>query len=148
MVVQNHSGACFIANFTSLPHLGGGCEVLFWPCLSVCISVCVCVWCVSGQYFGIFFIYRILEDLRRDVDLKIIQDTYRVVLNLQKIDIHMSKVKVTGTVHFFLKVVISQKLRHFIFFHRHLLGYYIRWNNKNLSEQRNDITKTYVNIWL
>ena len=31
--------------------------------------------------------------------------------------------------------------------HRHLLGYSIRWNNKNLYEQRNDVTQKYVNIW-
>ena len=71
---------------------GGGCEVLFSPGLSVCVCVCVCV---SGQYFGI----------RRDIDLKFMQDMYRVVLNTQKnIDRHRSKVKVTGTVHCFLKV--------------------------------------------
>ena len=38
---------------------GGGCEVLFSPGLSVCLSVCVCVClciCVSGQYFGILFL--------------------------------------------------------------------------------------------
>ena len=41
--------------------------------------------------------------IRRDIDLKFIQDTYRVVLNLlKKIDLHRSKV--TGTVHCFLKV--------------------------------------------
>ena len=43
--------------------------------------------------------------IRRDIDLKCIQDTYIVVLNSMKnIDLHMSKVKVTGTVHCFLKV--------------------------------------------
>ena len=79
---------------------GGGCEVLFSPGLSVCLSVCVCVCVVSGQYFGIFF-----SAIRRDIDLKFIQDTYRVVLNsLKKIDLHRSKVKVTGTVHCLLKV--------------------------------------------
>ena len=42
---------------------------------------------------------------RRDIDLKFIQDTYRVVLNaLKNIDLHMIKVKVTGTVHGLLKV--------------------------------------------
>ena len=30
---------------------GGGCEVLFSPCLSVCVYVRV-----SGQYFGILFL--------------------------------------------------------------------------------------------
>ena len=42
---------------------------------------------------------------RRDIDLKFIQDTYRVVLNsLKQIDLYRSKVKVTGTVHCFLNV--------------------------------------------
>ena len=68
-------------------------------CVSVCLSVCVSV-CVSGQYFGILFF-----GYRRDIDLIFIQDTNRVVLNsLNKIDLHMSKVKVTWTVHLFLKV--------------------------------------------
>ena len=35
----------------SLPHPRRGCEVLFWTCMSVCLSVCV-----SGQYFGILFL--------------------------------------------------------------------------------------------
>ena len=43
--------------------------------------------------------------IRRDIDLKFMQDTYRVSLNsLKNIDLHGSKVKVTGTVHCFLKV--------------------------------------------
>ena len=42
---------------------------------------------------------------RRDIDLKLIQDTYRVIINsLNNIDLHMLKVKVTGMVHCFLKV--------------------------------------------
>ena len=46
-----------------------------------------------------------LSAIRRDIDLKFIQDTYRVVLNsLKTFDLHRSKVKVTGTVHCFLKV--------------------------------------------
>ena len=109
---------------------GGGCEVLFSPCLSVCVCVCV-----SGQYFGILFL-RLLE---RDIDLKFIQGAYRVVLNLLKnIDLHRVKVKVTGTVHWFLKVQSYHKnwaIEKFqYFFYRHLLGYSIRWKNKNLSE--------------
>ena len=48
---------------------------------------------------------------RREIDLKFIQDTYRVVLNsLKKVDLHRSKVKVTGTVHCFLKVIFLMKL--------------------------------------
>ena len=43
--------------------------------------------------------------ISRDIDLKFIQDTYRVVINLpKKIDFDRSKVKVTGMVHCFLKV--------------------------------------------
>ena len=49
---------------------GGGCDVLFSPCLFVC---------VSGQYFGIY-----LSAIRRDIDLKFIQDTNRVVPNSLK----------------------------------------------------------------
>ena len=43
--------------------------------------------------------------ISRDIDLKFIQDTNRVVINsLNKIDVDRSKGKVTGTVHCFLKV--------------------------------------------
>ena len=71
----------------------GGCEVLFSPGMSVCVYVrlCVCPADILVFYFSV---------IRRDIDLKFIQDTYRVVLN----SLHMSKVKVTGTVHCFLKV--------------------------------------------
>ena len=63
-------------------------------CLSVCLSVCPA---------NILVFY--LSAIRRDIDLTFIQDTYRVVLNsLTKNDLHRSKVKVTGTVHCFLKV--------------------------------------------
>ena len=44
---------------------GGGCEVLFSPGLSVCVSVCLCVCvciCVSGQIFW-YFIARLLEEI-------------------------------------------------------------------------------------
>ena len=60
---------------------GGGCEVLFSPGLSVCLSVCVCV-CVSVCPANILVFY--FSAIRRDIDLKFIQDTYRVVLNLLK----------------------------------------------------------------
>ena len=71
-------------------------------CLSVCLSVCVYVClCVCPANILVFY----FSAIRRDIDLKFIQDTYRVVLNsLKKIDLHRSKVKVTGTVHCFLKV--------------------------------------------
>ena len=69
-------------------------------CLSVCVSVCLCV-CVCPADILVFY----FSAISRDIDLKFIQDTYRVVLNsLKKIDLHRSKVKVTGTVHCFLKV--------------------------------------------
>ena len=51
---------------------GGGCEVLFSPGLSVCVSVCPT---------NILVFY--LSAVRRDIDLKFIHDTYRVVLNSQ-----------------------------------------------------------------
>ena len=68
-------------------------------CLSVCVCVCLCV-CPANILVFYF------SAIRRDIDLKFIQDTYRVVLNSlnKKIDLHKSKVKVTGTVHCFLKV--------------------------------------------
>ena len=56
---------------------GGGCEVLFSPGLSVCLSVCVSV-CPAD----ILVFY--LSAIRRDIDLKCIQDNYRVVLNSLK----------------------------------------------------------------
>ena len=70
--------------------------------MSVCVSVCVCVClCVCPADILVFY----FSAIRRDIDLKFIQDTYRVRLNsLKKIDLHRSKVKVTGAVHCFLKV--------------------------------------------
>ena len=53
---------------------GGVCEVLFSPGLSVCLCVCVSV-CPANILVFYF------SSIRRDVDLKFIQDTYRVVLN-------------------------------------------------------------------
>ena len=103
-------------------------------CLSVCLSVC------PANILVFYF-----SAIRRDIDLKFIQDSYRVVLNSLKKALHMSKVKVTGTVHWFLKVQSYHKNWDIDKFqkkiHRHLLGYSIRWNNKNLSEQRIDVTK-------
>ena len=48
---------------------------------SVCLSVCVCV-CVSVCPANILVFY--FSAIRRDIDLKFIQDTYRVVLDLLK----------------------------------------------------------------
>ena len=100
-------------------------------CLSVCLSLC------PANILVFYF-----SAIRRDIDLKFIQDTYSVVWN--KIDLHRSNVKVTGTVHCFLKAQSYHKnwaIAKFPFFHRHLLWYSIRWNNKNWREQRNDVTK-------
>ena len=77
----------------------GGCEVLFSPCLSVCVCLSVCL-CVCTANILVFY----FSAIRRDIDMKFIQDTYRVILKSHKnIDLHRSKVKVTGTVHCFLK---------------------------------------------
>ena len=62
---------------------GGGCEVLFSPGLSVCVCVCVCVSvCVSVCPANILVFY--FSAIRKDIDLKFILDTYRVVLNSLK----------------------------------------------------------------
>ena len=59
--------------------------------MCVCVCLCVCPANILVFYFSA---------IRRDIDLKFIHDTYRVVYNsLKKIDLHRSKVKVTGTVH-------------------------------------------------
>ena len=67
--------------------------------LYVCVSVCLCI-CVSVSSANFFF-----SAIRKDIDLKFIQDTYRVVLDsIKQIYLHMSKIKVTRTVLWFLKV--------------------------------------------
>ena len=54
-------------------------------------------------FFNILLFY--FSAISRDITLKFMQETYRVVINSQKIiDLHRSKVKVTGTVHRFLKL--------------------------------------------
>ena len=64
--------------------------------MCVCVCLCVCPANILVFYFSA---------IRREIDLKFIYDTYRVVLNsLKNIDFQRSKVKVTGTVHCFLKV--------------------------------------------
>ena len=89
---------------------GGGCEVLFSPGLSVCVCVCVCLCvCVCPANMLVFY----FSAIRRDIDLKFIQDTYRVVLNsLKIIDLHRSMFKVTDGTLLFEGTVISQKLSH------------------------------------
>ena len=120
--------------FISSPE--GVARYCFHPvCLSVCLSVRPIFW---------YFIYRLLEEIS-------IWSLYRILIGLYsihpKIDLHRSKVKVTGTVLCLLKVQSYHKNWAIEFvFHRHLLRYSICWNNKNWSEQRNDVTKKYVNI--
>ena len=85
--------------------------------LSVCVSVCVFVYvCVCPANILVFY----FSAIRRDIDLKFIQDTYSVILNsLKIIDLHMLMVKVTGTVHCFLKVQSYYKnlfIEKFIYF--------------------------------
>ena len=60
--------------------------------------------CVSVFPADILVFY--FSAIIRDIDLKCIQDTYRVVLNslTKKYSLDRSTVKVTGTVHCFLKV--------------------------------------------
>ena len=91
----------FFPFITSPPE--GVARYCFHPvCLSVCLSVCLCV-CLCVCLANILVFY--FSAIRRDIDLKFIQDTYRVVLNsLKQIDLHRSKVKATGTVHCLLKV--------------------------------------------
>ena len=59
--------SCYIFNYLA-PR--GGCEVLFSPGLSVCVSVC------PADILVFYF-----SATRRDIDLKFMQDTYRAVLN-------------------------------------------------------------------
>ena len=84
------------------------------------LSVCVCLANMLVFYFSA---------IRRDIDLKCIQDTYRVVPNsLKNIDLLKDQGHRDGTL-LFECTAISQKLSHrkiSIFFHRHLLGYPIR----------------------
>ena len=56
--------------------------------------------------------------IRRDIDLKFIQNTYGIVLNaINHINLHRSTVKVTGTVRSFLKVQsYHKKMSHRILF--------------------------------
>ena len=112
--------------------------------LSVCVCVCLCV-CVRPIFW--YFISRLLEDIS-------IWNLYRILTGLNSInyiDLHRSKIKVTGTVHYFLKVQSYHKnwaTEHFpYFFCIYLFVCPIKWNNKNLSKQNNDVITKYVNIW-
>ena len=67
-----------------------------WTSSNVIFDVCM-------AYTHILIFY--FSAIRRDIDLKFIQDTNRVVINsLKKMVFHRSKVDVTGTVNCFLKV--------------------------------------------
>ena len=69
-------------------------------CLCVCVTVCVCVSACPANILVFYF-----SAIRRDIDLKFIQDIMGLYsIHWTKIDLHMSMVKVTGTVHCFLKV--------------------------------------------
>ena len=73
---QIYQGSCYLAP-------GGGCEVLFSPVLSVCLCVCVCV-CVSVCVCPANILVFYFSANGRDIDLKFMQDIYRVVLNSLK----------------------------------------------------------------
>ena len=93
---------------------------------SVCLCVCVCVClCVCPANILVFY----FSAIRRDIDLKFIQDTDRVVLNSLKKTFIGQMSRSQGRYITFKGTVISQKLSHrkiSVFFHRHLLGYSIR----------------------
>ena len=91
--IEDRFNICIL--LTSPP--GGGCEVLFSPCLSVCVCVSACVSVCPANILVFYF-----SAIKRYIDLKFILDTYRIVLNSLKNDLHMSKVKVTGTVHCYI----------------------------------------------
>ena len=83
-------------------------------CVNMPQSITCCGSCEVGMlrcYIQIGILVFYFSAIRRDIDLKFIQDTYRV-------DLHRSKVKVTGTV-LFEGTVISQNLSHriFVFIH-------------------------------
>ena len=147
---RKYSSARRVSNFNSnvpyggiYPHIKLYCNVLvitsppegvvrycFHP---ACLCVCVCVRSIFW-----YFIYRLLEEIS-------IWNLYRILNSIKIIDRHRSKVKFTGTVHCFSKVQsYHQKLSHkknSIFSCRHLFVCPIKWNNNNLSEQRNDVTQ-------
>ena len=99
--------------------------------------------CVHVRPIFWYFISRLLEEI-------LIWNLYRILIGLYSI--HRKILTFIGQSHrdgtlLFEGTVISQKLSHriiSIIFHRHLLGYSIRWNNKNEKWRH----KKYVNIWL
>ena len=83
ILLERHSYIIFVKCIITSPPEGVA-RYCFHPvclCLSVCLSVCLCV-CVSVCPANIWVFY--FSAIRRDIDLKFIQDTYRVVLNSLK----------------------------------------------------------------
>ena len=78
--------------------------------LSVCVSVC------PANILVFYF-----SAIRRDIDLKFIQDTYRVVLKSHKMTFIVKGQGHRDGTLLFEGTGISQKLSHRNFFHRHLL---------------------------
>ena len=89
---------CSSTSLLPRPRRGG--EVLFSPCVSVCVCLSVCVSVCPANILVFNF-----SAIIRYIDLKFIQDIYMVELNsLKIIDLHRSKVNVTGTVLCSMKV--------------------------------------------
>ena len=103
-----------------------------YVCMSVCLSVCLCV-CVCVCPADMLAFY--LSAISRDIDLNVIQDTYMAVLNsLKKIPSQVNGQGHRDGILLFEGIVILQNWAIefiYLFVLRHLLGYSIRWNNKN-----------------
>ena len=79
-----HLVVYYVINIYLLPRPRRGLRGIVFT-LSVCLSVCVCV-CPANILVFYF------SAISRNIDLKFIHDTYRVLLNAQKnIDLHRSK---------------------------------------------------------
>ena len=75
-------------------------------CLSVCLSVCVCVClCVCPADILVFY----FSAIRRDIDLKFIQDTYGVRLNSLKKTLFDETIKTRAS-----REMTSQKIRQYL----------------------------------
>ena len=100
-------------------------------CLCVCLSVCVCVCLCVRPIFGILFLgyqKRYRSEIYTGYLYSCTQFNEKYWPSYVKGQGHWD-----GSL-LFKGAVISQKLGHrkiSIFFHRHLLAYSIRWNNKN-----------------
>ena len=71
---------CVFVSFIIVSPPEGVARYCFHPvCLSVCVCVSVCVSVCPANILVFYF-----SAIRRDIDLKFIQDTYRVVLNSLK----------------------------------------------------------------